>query len=126
MGADLSWQPRALRIDRIEGEIALNYAYFSAFSNRDAVLGPPLDSTNLVITGRNLPAISNPFQSGTLRLQVAATINLLILLFRTQRTQPRLRAGRCQVAVFTGQCPNEPFCDSRFAAVPPFVPTYGW
>jgi hypothetical protein len=32
--------------------------YFSAFSSKDAVLAPPLDSTNLVITGTNLPAIS--------------------------------------------------------------------
>jgi hypothetical protein len=32
--------------------------YFSAFPNKDAVLAPPLDSTNLVITGTNLPAIS--------------------------------------------------------------------
>src|ERR1700693_3828947 len=32
--------------------------YFSAFSNKDAVLAPPLDSTNLVITDTNLPAIS--------------------------------------------------------------------
>src|SRR5262249_31787566 len=32
--------------------------YFRAFSSKDAVLDPPRDSTNLVITGRNLPAIS--------------------------------------------------------------------
>jgi hypothetical protein len=32
--------------------------YFNAFSNNEAVLSPPLASTNLVITGRNFPAIS--------------------------------------------------------------------
>src|ERR1700690_2888682 len=31
--------------------------YFSAFSSKEAVLSPPLDSTNLVITGMNLAAM---------------------------------------------------------------------
>src|SRR5579862_2882725 len=62
--------------------------YFRAFSSNDAVLDPPRDSTYLVITGRNLPAISGERPS----LWKASAVSAMRPMF-PGRAPSRLESG---------------------------------